>query len=109
MKKYALPAVFVLLCGVASVRADEGFTGTWDTTYGPLTMIQKGKKGTGTYYEGKAKLQGVVEGNKLKFDYQEQGQGGEGVFTLSDDGKSFTGKWRVVGDKNWQDWNGARK
>jgi hypothetical protein len=108
MKTYAL-VVAVVLLGGAAVRAEEGFTGTWDTTYGPLTMIQKGKKVTGSYYEGKAKLEGTIEGGKLKFDYQEQGQGGEGVFELSSDGKTFTGKWRVVGTKNWQEWNGTRK
>jgi hypothetical protein len=109
MKKFALVAVVVLLGGVAAARAEDGFTGTWDTTFGPLTMIQKGKKVTGTYYDGKAKLEGTVEGNKLKFDYQEKAQGGQGEFDLSADGKSFTGKWRVVGEKKWQEWNGARK
>jgi hypothetical protein len=108
MKTFALPAVVLLFCAAAA-HAEEGFTGTWDTTFGPLTLIQKGKKVTGSYYEGKAKLQGAVQDGRLHFDYQEQGEGGEGVFRLSEDGKSFAGKYRVVGTQQWYDWNGTRK
>ena len=109
MKKCVLPVVFLLLCGATAARADEGFTGTWDTTFGPVTIIMKGKKATGSYYDGKATLQGTVEGNRLTFNYQEAAEGGEGEFTLSDDGKSFNGKYRVVGTKKWIEWNGTRK
>jgi hypothetical protein len=109
MKKFALPVVFLLLCGFASVRADEGFTGTWDTTFGPVTMIQKGKKVIGAYYENKASLEGKAENGKLTFNYQEEAEGGEGEFVLSDDGKTFAGRYRVVGTKNWIDWKGTRR
>ena len=47
--------------GAAAAQA-EGFTGTWDTTFGPVTLIQKGRKVTGSYYDGKARLQGTAEG-----------------------------------------------
>jgi hypothetical protein len=84
----------------------QGFTGAWNTDYGPLNLIQEGKNVTGSYYDGKGTLQGVVEGNKLKFSYQEQEQNGEGEFVLSEDGKSFDGKWRT---NDWAKWSGARE
>jgi hypothetical protein len=108
MKKLALSAVCVLVCA-AFVRADGDFTGTWDTTYGPVTMIQKGKKVTGTYYDGKAMLQGTVEGRKLTLTYEEPSEGGEAWFQLSEDGKSFVGKYRVAGSKRWVEWSGTRR
>ncbi len=109
MKKFALPAVFLLLCGAASVHAEDGFTGIWDTTFGPVTIIQKDGKVKGSYYDGKAMLEGEVHKGRLTFTYQETAEGGEGVFELSDDGKSFTGRYRVSGTKKWIDWNGTRK
>jgi hypothetical protein len=108
MRKFALPAVVLLFCA-ASVHAEEVFTGTWETTFGALTMTQKGKKVTGTYYDGKAKLEGTVSEGKLTFNYQEKKEGGEGEFTLSRNGKTFTGRYRVAGTKKWLDWNGTRK
>ncbi len=43
MKKCSVLVAFVPLCGAASARAEDGFTGTWDTNFGPVTLIQKGK------------------------------------------------------------------
>ena len=108
MKKLALSTVFLLVCGVAA-HADGDFTGTWDTTYGPLTMIQKGKKVTGAYYDGKASLQGRAEGRRLTLHYQETGEGGEAWFKLSDGGSSFFGKYRVAGTEQWIEWSGTRR
>ena len=108
MQKLAFSAVFLLVCG-AAVRADGDFTGTWDTNYGPVTMIQKGKKVTGSYYDGKATLQGRVEGRKLLLNYQEPNEGGEAWFKLSDDGASFVGKYRTAGSDQWVDWTGTRR
>jgi hypothetical protein len=109
MRKFALPAVFLLLCGAAAVRADNDFTGTWDTNYGPLTMIQKGRKVTGTYYDGTATLQGKAEGRRLTLNYQEPSQGGEAWFELSRDGSSFFGKYRTAGTRDWVEWSGTRR
>jgi MscS family membrane protein len=108
MKKLALSAVFLIVC-TAAARADGDFTGTWDTNYGPLTMIQKGKKVTGSYYDGKAKLEGKVEGRKLSLNYQEPNEGGEAWFKLSEDGSSFVGKYRTAGSDQWVEWSGTRR
>ncbi len=64
---------------------------------------------TGSYYDGKAMLEGKAEGQRLTFTYQETNEGGEGEFTLSEDGKSFTGRYKVAGTKKWNEWNGTRK
>ncbi len=109
MKKYSLVVVVMLLWVVAPVRAADEFTGTWNTTFGVLTMNQKGSKVTGSYYEGKASLEGVAEKNKLVFTYLEKGEKGEGEFNLAADGKSFVGKYRIIGAKKWIEWKGSRK
>jgi hypothetical protein len=31
------------------------------------------------------------------------------VFRLSEDGKTFTGKYRVVGTQQWYEWSGTRR
>ena len=109
MKKYALLVVLWLLCCAAPVWAEEQFTGTWDTNYGPLTMVQKDKTVTGSYYDNKASLKGTVTRNRLTFNYLETGEKGDGEFTLAPDGNSFVGRYRTVGSKDWHEWNGTRK
>lgn len=101
--------VLVLLRPAAGAKAPPSFTGTWDTNYGPLTMIQKARKVTGSYYDNKAKLEGIIEKGHLRFTYREKGEQGEGEFKLSPDGKTFRGKYRVRGTKEWKEWNGTRK
>jgi opacity protein-like surface antigen len=109
MKKLALSAVFLILCSAAAVHADASFTGTWDTNYGPLTMVQKGRKVTGSYCDGTANLQGKVEGHRLNLNYQEPHEGGEACFDLAGDGNSFIGRYRTAGSNQWVEWSGTRK
>ncbi|HEY1861189.1 MAG TPA: hypothetical protein VGG61_12580 [Gemmataceae bacterium] len=103
----------LLLCApfVADAKKpDAGFDGTWDTTYGPMTLQQKANTVIGHYlFQGaKAKIEGKVEKNKLTFTYAEPGGAkGEGWFELAADGQSFSGKWREA-DGPWQPWAGKR-
>jgi hypothetical protein len=104
MKTLALSAVLVFACGA---RAD--FTGTWDTNYGPVTMIQRGDRVTGTYYDGTASLRGRVQGCRMTLSYRETSERGEARFELAPDGNSFTGRYRAAGTQNWVDWCGTRR
>jgi hypothetical protein len=83
------------------------FAGTWSTktdkgwTY-HLILAQEGNEVTGTYQaltpEAELKqtgsISGVVNGRVLKFDWHEEKFDGTGQFTLSADGKRFTGVYR---------------
>jgi hypothetical protein len=109
MKKCSVLLVLVLLCRATPVQAQASFAGTWDSTFGPVVLTQKGKEVSGTYYDGKATLKGTVEKNELKFTYVEPFESGEGLFKLSADGKSFTGSYLAKGAAARQAWNGTFK
>jgi hypothetical protein len=92
------------------VKAQDSFAGTWETTFGVMTLTQEGKQIRGHYLlEGqRCGIEGKVEKNRLTFTYQEPNVKGEGWFELSADGKSFKGKWREQGQTSWGDWTGKR-
>lgn len=111
MRKQFL-AVACLLCGFTGpALADGTFAGTWDTTYGRMTLTQDGAKVRGSYVfqRQRSTLEGQVEKNKLTFHYQEPSARGEGWFELSADGKSFAGQWREQGTDAWLPWTGKRR
>lgn len=91
--------------------AAAGFTGTWNTAWGPVEMRQTGAKVVGTY-AGKfpGRLEGAVEGRTLAFEWiGDNGERGRGAFVLSDDGNSFTGTWGSgASTTNGGPWNGTR-
>lgn len=72
------------------------FTGTWQTERRcrPYTVIltQAGNQVTGTFSPGNGKIiNGVVTGNRLNFNWTEDGAEGFGEFVVNWDGKGFTG------------------
>ncbi len=96
--------------GSQTTPAPEVWTGTWQTDYGPLKMQQQGDQVTGSYDNDTATISGTVSGNKLIGIWQDPGSSGDLEFTLSADGKSFTGKWRYAGEGAgaWRQWNGTK-
>jgi len=88
------------------------FAGVWNTTFGEMRLQQDGARVIGTYTSGGGEIQGVVSGNTLTFRWyeRERGSGGPGVFTLSDDGESFTGQWAYDGSESesTSTWTGTR-
>lgn len=86
------------------------FVGVWETTFGPMTLTEKDGKVSGFYQMGnqKSEITGTVKDRKLTFTYKEAVATGEGEFELSEDGKSFAGKWRQTGDQQWGLWKGTR-
>lgn len=87
------------------------FTGDWQTTYGPMTLVLKDARIEGSYgpEKGRATISGSLEGKKFTFTYQEPAAAGEGWFELAADGNSFKGEWRENGSKVWAPWIGKRK
>lgn len=101
----------VLLMGPATGAPESvDFGGRWVTTYGPMTLTQKGDRVSGTYVmDGvPCKISGKVQGRRLAFRYEEPKVRGEGWFDLGADGKKFQGKWREEGAEAWMPWTGER-
>lgn len=85
------------------------FAGQWFTTFGPMTLTQRGQRVTGTYnFQGSENsLEGEVHDGTLTFRYREPATGGEGQFWLARHGM-FQGQWRQEGDPTWRVWTGQR-
>src|SRR2546430_1679670 len=83
--------------GLGSPALGQGnFTGTWETTFGVMTLKQDGAQVQGFYLmDGeRCTLEGKAANQRLTFTYQEPGADGTGWFEIAADGKSFSGKWR---------------
>lgn len=90
---------------------EVSFTGTWKTSWGPVTLSQAGNKVSGTYTGSfSGKIEGDVEGNRLKFKWvQPNGEWGKGYFDMASDGKSFKGKWGgYESDNDGGAWDGTK-
>jgi hypothetical protein len=98
----------LLLAGRAC--AGDGFAGTWETSFGPMTLKVDGDVVHGTYeLDGQScRLEGKLDKKRLNFRYQEPNARGEGWFELADDGQSFAGRWREEGKKAYAVWTGKR-
>ncbi|MEC8557425.1 MAG: hypothetical protein VXZ82_20680 [Planctomycetota bacterium] len=88
-------------------KAEVGFAGKWDSTYGVLTLVESESGNFNGTYDG-GKLSGKVDGRKLRFTYQDLAGAGEGWFEVSKDRQSFSGKWRADSVERWQPWIGSR-
>jgi hypothetical protein len=97
----------------------NGWTGKWEVTWGEMdfertemTLQQTGTTVTGTYPFDQGKIQGTVSGNKLIGQWSESpsysppDDAGDFEFTMSDDCKSISGKYRYGSSGGWRDWNG---
>src|SRR5262245_587442 len=110
MKTWPVIPTLFLLCLAAPVSAQGTFAGTWETTYGLMTLTQEGAQAKGFYLLGgkRCTIEGQVEKAKLTFRYQEPDAKGTGWFELAADGGSFTGRWQQEGETTWQEWAGKR-
>jgi hypothetical protein len=87
----------------------RGFDGIWDSSFGPLRLIQEQGRVHGSYEGlGSSTIDGRVEGDRLTFRYQEPAAQGEGAFELAEDGGHFQGEWRPDGAAQWGPWKGRR-
>jgi hypothetical protein len=104
-----LQILLALLAPASAASAD--FTGTWETTYGPLTLTQEENGTVQGYYTmgGLCSVRGRVNpSGRLVFEYVEPSASGEGWFDLSVDGSSFSGEWKAEGSSSWSSWEGYR-
>jgi hypothetical protein len=116
----ALVLAAISLVGVAAAasakhKPNPKWTGTWKTNYGIMHLQQSGKNVTGTYTWKKGKVVGTTTNHVFtgtwsqKPTYQGSSDSGPFVFTMSSNGKKFTGLWAYLGQTPSQDWHGTRK
>ena len=109
-----IPLLALLLTPSPGLPSGDGadFSGSWETTYGRLVLVQEGSSVHGWYSIGGgiSTLDGAIEpgSGRLVFTYEEPGATGRGWFDLSDDGCSFHGSWTEEGASGWQGWEGYR-
>jgi len=92
------------------------FEGTFKSTYGTIVFDVTAAHVVGNYTYGDKKLvhghiDGALDGSRLTFAWSEvDGAGsGHGSFTLSDDGRRFTGTWGYAdSDHDGGEWSGDR-
>lgn len=103
---------FVVTLSVAE-SSEMDVSGKWETSQGTMVLKQKGKSIEGTYEHDQGYIKLTISGKILKGRWSERptyeapDDAGEVEFTLSDDGESFSGRWRYGATGTWQDgWTG---
>jgi hypothetical protein len=82
--------------------ADSGFTGKWDTNFGPLEIQVGGVRAVGEYGTCEGELKGTVNGPILRARWSQlaaEGPGitwGECTLTLINNGQAFAGTWTYL-------------
>lgn len=110
----------VLVCAIPFAASAEdlgkySWTGVWETNWGDMTLTQTGDKVSGTYTFDQGKITGTVSGSTLTGTWSEAPSyapphdAGEVEFIMSEDGKSFTGKWRYGSEGDWGGWDGGTR
>ncbi len=97
--RIAIAAWALLLGGMGETGAEPvDWSGTWETKWrngaAVLYLNQEGDQLTGTYPLLDGKMEGMIDGRRAHGTWQQKGDKFGGfVFTLSEDGHSFTGRF----------------
>lgn len=77
------------------------FNGSWATqSFGTIQLHQNGQQVSGTYTgRGSGKIEGIVQGNRLDFTWQDRTGSGWGFFRAIADGATLAGMWGTGTDK----------
>lgn len=87
----------------------QNFTGTWNTSFGEVKLIQEGQIVYGDY-SSIGIIDAIQTGYTINGKFTNNGKVGEFYFKLALDNKSFTGEWKWQGDsKNQGNWTGTLK
>ncbi|MEQ8174615.1 MAG: stalk domain-containing protein [Syntrophomonadaceae bacterium] len=97
--------------------SSTSWTGTWNTSFGEMALVQTGSSVAGTYAYRDGRLSGTAQGNVLTAVWSESptftppDDSGKVVFTMSADGSQFTANWMYGFTGDWwaQPWTGSRK
>ena len=84
------------------------WSGTWSTNFKKMVLTQKGVQVTGAYEHKNGRIEGTVLGNLLQGTWTQSNGSGRFEFQLSNDGRSFEGKWGDGNTLTGGAWNGTR-
>lgn len=83
------------------------WSGPWKTDFGAMTLSQNGNRVTGTYEFKGGRIDGTISGNVLSGTWTQTNGSGRFEFTLSADGRSFSGRWGGGQTLTGGTWNGT--
>ena len=86
-----------VLATAAGFKPGDGPTvdGSYSSNWGPVVLHQRGAHITGEYQQGR--IDGVLEGNIIRYAWQQQDAHGSGVFVVATDGE-LVGTWGINDD-----------
>jgi hypothetical protein len=91
-------ALAVLVAGAGFRPLDAvAISGSYTSNWGPVVLHQDGARVTGEYEYAHGHLDGVLDGNMIRYAWREQGGRGQGVFVVASDGE-LVGTWGVDDD-----------
>lgn len=98
--------MFALVLAMTGLAQAASVQGKWETNMGTMFLEQHGHKVHGTYAGKAGKLEGVLEGHRLKGKYTWKKQRGVFELVFNRDATRFKGKWSRKGAKG--EWEGRR-
>lgn len=113
--KFKISYFYKFTEGAEPVRTISNWSGEWQTSFGKLRVLQLGNRIIGAFPQEGGLIEGEVNNNILighwmnSPTYKAPDDAGDFEFTISPDGKTFTGKWRYGSSGQWNaNWNGNR-
>lgn len=96
--------------GAKSGAPMAGWAGSWQTDFGTLSIQQSGGRVTGSYPHHDGRIEANASGKSLSGRWIEYDNEGTFVFSMAEDGRSFSGTWVEVKPKPLPGgaWNGRR-
>jgi hypothetical protein len=85
----------------------------WHTNFGEMVLEFSGDRVSGEYEHDGGRIEGILSGRVITGTWSESpsyappNDAGQFEFTLSEDGRSFTGRWRYDSEGAWYDWSGT--
>lgn len=93
--------------GTLGAAACRGFTGTWTTQHGPVTLTVEGQTVTGSYPHNQGRIEGRLAGSVLEGRWIQTDRPGLLRFELAPDGKTFRGSWTEANGTGGGGWDGT--
>lgn len=99
----------------SSTAVSTPWTGTWNSPWGEMKLIQDGSKVTGSYTHSQGKITGTVNGRTFTGTWSEAPsyappyEAGDLVMTMSGNQNTLNGKWRYGSSGDWMtNWKATR-
>ncbi|XLS29440.1 hypothetical protein ACJD0Z_01145 [Flavobacteriaceae bacterium M23B6Z8] len=104
MRNSIFTACFLLMVSMAIGQSQ--WTGTWNTNFGEVILIEKNNKITGTYRDLGNIIVDYKGGNEIRGRFYNNGN--KGFFKWTKNGNSVNGDWGWNSNRNGGSWTGKR-